>query len=378
MLRAAVIGLGHRTAAVLRALQAAGGDVSVSAYADPQPHGLEAARAVCPVGPAAADAPALLGGGPYDLVLVGSPNHLHAEHLAAALDAGFPVFMEKPVVRTEAESVALARRLARPHPPLFAGLVLRSMPIVREALGLVRSGALGEIVSMDATEHLPAEHGAYLARNWRRKAAFGGSFLLDKACHDFDCFAAIAGARPAFAASFGGRRVFTAARTPRRRAWSDGTPAFSVWPGGWDAAPDAFGSDMDVADHQTALVEYANGVRVSFHANSATSLRERRWYVAGTEGTLIADLSRNTLLYRPALSLEKPQRWSWPVDGAHNGADEAMAADLLAALRRGAPYPVTPMQALEAGLAVMAVDRAMAERRVVECGPMFAALDGAG
>ena len=27
----------------------------------------------------------------------------------------------------------------------------------------------GEIVSIDATEHLPPEHGGYLARNWRRR-----------------------------------------------------------------------------------------------------------------------------------------------------------------------------------------------------------------
>ena len=67
--------------------------------------------------------------------------------------------------------------------------------IVREVIARVDSGALGELVSLDTTEHLPPEHGGYLARNWRRKQAWGGSFMLDKVCHDFDIFGRLVGAR---------------------------------------------------------------------------------------------------------------------------------------------------------------------------------------
>ena len=41
---------------------------------------------------------------------------------------------------------------------------------------------------------------------------------------------------------------------------------------------------MDLADHQTAIVEYASGFRLSFHSNSHVALAERRWYIAGTAG----------------------------------------------------------------------------------------------
>ena len=112
--------------------------------------------------------------GPFDLVMIGSPNHLHYEHLLAAFGAGYPVFAEKPIVRTEDETFALALHL-KAAPPLYVGLVMRSMPIVREVIARIDSGALGEIVSMDATEHLPPEHGGYLARNWRRKEEWAGS-----------------------------------------------------------------------------------------------------------------------------------------------------------------------------------------------------------
>ena len=136
---------------------------------------------------------------------------------------------------------------------------------------------------------------------------------------------------------------------------------------------------MDVADHQTAMVEYANGVRLSFHSNSHVALAERRWYVAGTDGTLIADLVRNKLMVRGALDRGKPERLDFAVRtaDAHNGADQEMAQDLLAALEGRRAFPVTPWDSLEAGLTVMAIDRAMDEGQVLDCAPMWTAFDAA-
>jgi len=350
--RIAVIGLGQRIASVLAAMKEVGWETPGQ----------------------------LLRAGPYDLVMIGSPNHLHLEHLTLALAAGYPVFAEKPIVRTEAESLVAAKALAgRSAPPLFIGLVMRSMPIVKEVIARVDSGELGPLISMDATEHLPPEHGAYLARNWRRRVEWGGSFMLDKVCHDFDIFGRIAGARPARVASFGGRRIFTPDRAEAPRNYEDGSPAYVATGPGWRGANDAFQSDMDLADHQTAIVEYENGFQLSFHSNSNVALAERRWYLAGAEGTLIADLVRNRLMVRPTLHRGKPERIDYGglTADAHNGADQAMALDLAAALDGAAPFPVTPWDSLEAGLTVMAIDRAMETRQLVDCAPMWAAYDHA-
>jgi predicted dehydrogenase len=380
--RIGVIGLGQRIAHVLAAMAEVGWRLELAAYVDPAPVGAPIlAAAGIPMGQPFESPQALLAAGPYDLIMLGAPNHLHFEHLNLALDAGLPVFAEKPIVRTQSESLALAHRLAAGGTaPLFIGLVMRSMPIVREVIARVDSGELGEIVSIDATEHLPPEHGGYLARNWRRRAEWGGSYLLDKVCHDFDIFGRIAGARPAKVASFGGRRIFTAERAETApRAYDNGEAAYALADPGWMGANDAFQSDMDVTDHQTAMVEYANGVRLSFHANSHVGLTERRWYVAGTEGTLIADLVRNRLMVRKALDRRKPERIDYGdrTEDAHNGADQAMARDLLASLSEGAPFPVTPFDSLEAGLTVMAIDEAMASGEVLDCRPMWARYDAA-
>lgn len=379
--RLAVIGLGQRIAHVLRAMEEVGWTLKVAGYVDPAPVGLPilAERDIAP-GKSYPSIKALLADGPFDLVMIGSPNHLHYEHLLAAFEASYPIFAEKPIVRTEEESLALARCLAsKKIPPLYVGLVMRSMPIVRETIARLDSGQLGELVSMDATEHLPPEHGAYLARNWRRKEAWGGSYFLDKVCHDFDIFGRLARSRALRVASFGGKRIFHSERTGVPKAYSDGTPAYALRDAGWAGANDAFHSDMDVADHQTAIVEYANGLRLSFHSNSHVSLGERRWYIAGTEGTLIADLVRNKLMVRAAMDKKKPERIDYAnrTDDNHNGADQAMATDLLAALEGDATFPVTVHDSLEAGLTVMAIDRAMRERALIDCTAMWEDYDAA-
>jgi predicted dehydrogenase len=374
-LRFAAIGIGQRIAAVLRAIKQTGTSFEIAGYVDPAPVGMSIlGENGIALGRRHDDERSLLAHGPYDLMLIGSPNHLHFAQVNLALDDGrSPIFVEKPLVRTESESFALAERLRSSRTPLFVGLVMRSSPLVREVLQTVQGGQLGEIVSIDATEHLPPEHGGYLARNWRRKSEWGGSFLLDKVCHDFDILGVVARARPSRVASFGGRGSFRPDRKQRRDA-----PAYGAWPGGWAALDDPFADDHDVSDTQTAIVEYENGVRLSFHASSHSGLRERRWYIAGTEGTLIADIDRNKLMWRHALDPGAPHRSSYPLNAHdHNGADVAMAHDLVDALAGRKPFPVTAHEALEAGLTVMAIDTAMNSGTLVDCAPMWRAFDRA-
>ncbi|HZL00202.1 MAG TPA: Gfo/Idh/MocA family oxidoreductase [Caulobacteraceae bacterium] len=377
--RIGVIGLGQRIAHVLAAMKEVGWDLVVAAHVDPAPVGAPILAVAAIDAGRAFDTPgALLAAGPFDLIMIGSPNHLHLEHLEATFTAGWPIFAEKPIVRTVEETLRLARILARTAaPPLHIGLVMRSMPIVREVIARIDRGELGAVVSMDATEHLHPEHGGYLARNWRRRMEWGGSYLLDKVCHDFDIFGRIAGSRAARVASFGGRSIFRADRGDAARTYDDGSPAYALRDAGWAGANDAFQSDMDVADHQTATVHYAGGMALAFHSNSHVALQERRWYVAGTKATLIADLVRNRLMIRGSMSRGKPERMEFGnlTDDNHNGADQAMALDLLAALEGRAPFPVTAEESMEAGLTVMAIDRAMDDGMVIDCAPMWADYD---
>lgn len=376
--RIAVIGLGMRLGMFLRAARAEGWDYDIAGYVDPSPVGvpLLTEQGIAP-GAAYPDIAAMLADGPFDLVMIGSPNHLHLEHLRLALEHPGPVFIEKPIVRTEEESFEAARLVrARGEGRVFVGLVARSAPIVRAALERLDGGAIGELISVDATEHLPPAHGAYLARNWRRRGGWVGSYMLDKVCHDFDILGRMIGARATRVASFGGRRIFTAegAKTAR-----DEGPAILRRLSGWNAAPDVSGKDMDVTDHQVAIVEYANGVRLSFHSNTCAAAPERRWNLIGTRGSMLIDLVQNTLEITPLDSRSPVERLRWrgPPGDSHGGADQAMARDLVAALEGERAFPVSVHASLVAGLTVMAIDRALAENRIVECQPLWTALDSA-
>lgn len=380
--RIAVIGLGLRLARVLISMKSVGWDFDLVGYADPAPTGIPYLEEEgIAVGPAYASPQELIDAGPYDLLMIGSPNHMHLQHLTLGLAGTSPIFCEKPIVRTVEETMEVARLLAEDiagRPPVFIGLVLRSNPLVRTFVERALSGEIGKLVSMDATEHLMPDHGAYIAQNWRRRSEWGGSFMLDKACHDFDIFNLVAGSRPARCASLGGRSIFLPGQEEAGVAYDDGRPAYQIGRGGWSAAATPFTDDMDITDNQVAILEYENGFRLSFHSNTHSGITERRWFLIGTEGVLFADLTNNTLTVRKAMASGDPEVIDFGgIDHlTHNGADIAMAHDLRAAIE-GAPFPVSPRESMEAGLTVMLIDKACDARDMVDCRPIWAEFDRA-
>ncbi|RQG90040.1 gfo/Idh/MocA family oxidoreductase [Natrarchaeobius halalkaliphilus] len=75
------------------------------------------------------------------------PNHVHAEPSIAALEAGTPVFCEKPLAPTleEAERMIEASREAGDDVPAGCAFNYRFVPAIRYAKGLLEAGELGEI-----------------------------------------------------------------------------------------------------------------------------------------------------------------------------------------------------------------------------------------
>ena len=143
MIRAAVIGVGFVGAQHVEALRRLG-DVEVAVVVASTEAGAEQAAAQLHVPNGTADWRSVVDDPAIDVVHVCTPNSLHAEMAAAALEAGKHVVCEKPLARDSAEAgslVALAESVDR-----LAVLChnYRFFPMAAELRSLVLEGALGD------------------------------------------------------------------------------------------------------------------------------------------------------------------------------------------------------------------------------------------
>ncbi|GIX31289.1 MAG: oxidoreductase [Porticoccaceae bacterium] len=80
-----------------------------------------------------------------EFIAVVTPNHLHLPVAAAALEAGFAVFCEKPATRDLAEARALAEVVAASGRPFALAHTYAGYPLVHEARARIAAGELGRV-----------------------------------------------------------------------------------------------------------------------------------------------------------------------------------------------------------------------------------------
>ncbi|MFD9128109.1 Gfo/Idh/MocA family oxidoreductase [Kitasatospora sp. NPDC059571] len=101
-----------------------------------------------PDAPVAGDPAAALAGA--DAAVVCSTTAEHPELLAAALAAGVPVLVEKPLAADPAGALALTRAAEAAGAAVSVAMFLRCAPALRRARALLAGGALGELACADA------------------------------------------------------------------------------------------------------------------------------------------------------------------------------------------------------------------------------------
>ncbi|MUZ75314.1 gfo/Idh/MocA family oxidoreductase [Agrobacterium vitis] len=378
-MKVAIIGLGFRLGYLGRVLSEIDPSFEIVGYVDPDPAGLSGlVEAGVSPGKVYETPEQLIAGGGFDLLMIGSPNHLHIQHIRLGLEAGLTVFTEKPIVISIEESLELASLLhTYGHDRLLVGLVLRYSPLYRDLRQAQADGLLGNVVSIEASEHIEPYHGAFFMRDWRRYGRYTGGFMLEKCCHDLDLYNGVVGARPRFVASFGGRKSFIPENAPEQDGIND-MEVYHRKPSGWLGSDKVFDSDADIIDYQTAIIEYENGVAMTFHTNLNVPDQFRRFCVIGSKGMAEGDFVRGFLDVHNARNNDKviAKTYSAPSEKSqHYGADEQMAADVLAFIEAGAKQPVSALDAIEAGILALALDQARAERKVVDLAPVWARYD---
>ena len=372
-----ICGLGERIGHVAGFFYGHDPRLDVVAYADPSPRGLEYLQNLgVEIDRGYSDIQDMLAKEELDLLMVGSPNHMHLEHICAGLEAGLKVFTEKPVVVSEEQTWELMDLLKEYGPDkVTVGLVLRYSPLYKDLKEAVDTGLLGDIVSIEASEHLSPDHGAFFMRNWRRYEKYSGGFMLEKCCHDLDLYQGLLGVRPLRVASFGGRKTFV----PQNRHLEENS-VYQQWPSGWKGRSKVFDSDADIVDFQTALIEYENGVNLCFHSNIHVPDKFRRFCVIGTEGMAEGDFERNYLRVHNVHTENKLDDTFYEFDENHGhyGSEELMAADFSAHLSDQVALPVSILNGIEAGLIAIKIDEARKSGRVVSMQETWEKFDAYG
>ena len=122
-----------------------------------------------------------------DVVSICSPNFLHREIAMAAIAAGKPFWIEKPMGRNAAESREIAEGAAAAKLVTAVGFNYRHAPAIAHARELVRTGKLGTITNVRCTLFADYSSDPAGALTWRFERDKAGSGVLgDLLSHGFD------------------------------------------------------------------------------------------------------------------------------------------------------------------------------------------------
>ncbi len=369
-----LIGTGGRLRGLVQRLivEAAGAVEVVAAY-DPDPVAHPALdEALKTKVRQAASEEALVNDPEIDWVFIGSWNSQHARQAILALDAGKNVFCEKPLATEFEDCLAIRDAVERSGKTFAFGLVLRYSPHCTRLKEVLDSGVIGKLISFEFNETLDFNHGGYIFGNWRRKRTNAGTHLLEKCCHDLDMANWIVGSLPVQVASFGGRDFFVPenkGEAERIGPGPKGEKPFATTPDPHHKDP--FDGEADIFDNQVAILQYANGVRGSFHTNCSTAIQERRFYLCGTHGTVRADFVAGKI---------EARRTGWNTESelittipgtAHGGSDEVMVESLIQTLLHGVEPATSVMQGIHSAVAAFALDEAADTDKVVDLREMW-------
>jgi predicted dehydrogenase len=158
-IRLGLIGPGDRGTQLAREALACPG-VEIVAFADVYQRRLDDARHLAPAASVHTDYRSLLDDPTVDAVIIATPQHLHAEHFIASLDAGKHVYQEK----TMAFTVDHARRMRAAYQKAGRRVVqighqYCSSGQVADAVAFASGGRLGKVTAIRASMYRNTPHG---------------------------------------------------------------------------------------------------------------------------------------------------------------------------------------------------------------------------
>ena len=299
-----------------------------------------AAAVAARVGAEAVDTLAELFAAGIDGLAVATATEVHPDLIIAAVDAGLPVFCEKPVALDIAGTLAVLDRVERSDVPVQIGFQRRFDPGFRRARTAVHSGQLGWVHTLRAGTLDPAPPApAYIAAS--------GGFFRDCSVHDFDAI-----------------------------RWVTGREVVEVYAVGVNRGADFFRTAGDVDTCAALLTLDDDTIALVSGTRYNAAGYDVRLEVLGARDSISAGLDDRL----PLRSAEPGV--SWPAGPAYPNFIARFRAAYLAELAAftevvagRAPVPCTVRDALEAGYLAQACEVSRRDHRPV---PVAEVRDGPG
>lgn len=365
MIRLGIIGAGNRICNIVQGLQAHDPECRVTGVVDPDESG---ARARLP----AADrtdarffptVSSLLRRGRPDALLIGTRCNLHAPYAAAVAQTGLPLFLEKPIATSLRQARALEKAWQNARAEVVVSFPLRVSQLCVEAKRRIDAGAIGRAEHFLGINYVPYGH-VYFDR-WYRDHRITQGLFLQKATHDFDYLAYLAGAPIVRVAA-----MKACGRVHRDQSLEPpgGDPDAAYYPS--IGTPET-GMNEDAS---SALLEFANGAQgvytqVFYTRNSAAA---RGATVSGLRGTLRFDWYANDLRVVPHAPDTQPEVFSPPEGLEHFGGDAKLVANFSDVIRGRAKSATSLRAGLESVYACLAAKRSAETGRFVTVPPVTA------
>ncbi|BDZ54644.1 Gfo/Idh/MocA family protein [Agromyces marinus] len=351
-LKIGIAGYGARAASLRHETHRPGRGSAVTAVFDPTERARTDAAAALPDALVTDDLDRFLASG-LDAVLVLSPDDTHAELAVPVLEAGIPVFCEKPLATDLADADRILEAARRTGSRLYVGHNMRHMPVVALMRSLVQEGRIGEVKAIWC-RHFVGNGGDYYFKDWHADRRRTTGLLLQKGAHDLDVIHWLAGAYTEQVAAMGSLSVYGAIDDRRDRSGERMPDWFSLdnWP---PTAQTGLHPVVDVEDISMVNLRLSNGVLASYQQCHFTPDYWRNYTIIGTEGRIenLGDTAGSEVAlwnrrHHGAAAPDETFVVPEVADAAHEGADALLIAEFLRFVRDGGLTETSPVAAREA------------------------------
>jgi predicted dehydrogenase len=325
-----------------------------------------------------------------DGVIICTPDFTHGDVATAAMEAGKPIYLEKPLANTLENCYRIIDAQRKTGVVAYVGFNLRASAAHEKLRDIVQEGMLGQMVFVSGLEVLHHLHGAAYMRRFHRKQALSGGLLNHKSCHDLDLILWIVGHQHKVVrvSSFGGTNVLTPDKQPAKFCHEcpreiyepcpyKAVPGFHFPIGGGpnyhQGQPDIYGADncvydadKDIVDNQVAILEWDNGLRGTFALQMFQNPGRRELTFLGEKGTAELRNGVRVVLSAHGDSIEYAFAKR---EGGHGGTDPSMIGRFVRAMDTGGAADSGLEQGLAATLVALKADESRLNGgRVTEIG----------